>query len=447
MYYKMFWSPELSDIDIAKCKDIYEVLSFPIIFQAIDELISDLDYDWDSSRKSRADFLRKKWNIEQIINYFQDPDNWANNITNFSNRVEELRVEHQDALSRIWITNEHIDTYILALHSIINFNRIETLWTALEAQNLVDEFNFRFLALIDSTCLLWEIRWDARWNLATLELWKRWEECIEADTDFDFLRWTRFVDDILINWETRQPVLVAGSYSIAWNYIWDTTEDITGKKIINLLLKDNDSWKASFCYVSQDLDIYKVWKYIFNWYGDGKKFSINWNAIKKVDVREEFIERTRTLTRYQKQNWELLTLFWKEVEDIEEIDFWEKKVWKIKLFDWSIKYYKGKTMYAVDDINLWLEPYIYDWEEVSEIWEEFICTDNFWRQVRLRQVIISHWKKYVVWKNLDRPMWDWWSGQSFITSITWSIASLEDWNSIQIGVRSGYAFPREFYDN
>ena len=154
------------------CKDIYEVLSHKLVFQALEELIFKWVWITLENKKSklleyRVDFLEK--NSKYLIDFFKSEEN----VKFFWDKISKLYHEHKDSLESLWLEEKHKNSYIYAiatLRSMWEGLSIDKDNTSIEINSLVERVKTKFIELKIIHSNNWNdkilnIVWDKYWNL------------------------------------------------------------------------------------------------------------------------------------------------------------------------------------------------------------------------------------------------------------------------------------------
>jgi len=259
-----------------ECKDVYEVLAFPIVFRALSEVVFKWEYDDVNTRSWRVSILKRKEILEKMLDFFQNPEDWESNLEKYVAKVEELRKEYKDALEEVNIWDKHKNTYSIALRTLINFKQLnqENVSTV---SSLLDQFNARFLETLSVYWNAKKVIWDARWNIKKDSTWGLKDEFISDREDnvhltklitnkssFTFLENTVIINWILMNKDSRQPVKIEDKYEVWIYHDYSKKLELEWKEYIRLKCSGN-----SICVWSDGKILRKDWWFVNEFWNEG----------------------------------------------------------------------------------------------------------------------------------------------------------------------------------
>jgi len=100
-----------------ECKDIYEVLSFPLVFEVImKKIFPEIKKEY-KKQGERINFLKNEENLTKTVKYFQK----KGNVEEFVKALEKKRKEKKKVLERWGLTDKQVNSYVLAIHTLKRF--------------------------------------------------------------------------------------------------------------------------------------------------------------------------------------------------------------------------------------------------------------------------------------------------------------------------------------
>lgn len=267
------------------CKNIYEVLAHIAIFKPLlscvfmeftNQSVNGMNV-FPDQKAWRENFIRQEDNIEKIINYFEQKDN----TEKFAGEVEKFYLEHKEAFDKLWINNNHKNTYSIALASIKTIasqktskNKINNTSVELDhTGTLKAQVEVKFKEILESQ-QEFEVAGDIEWNLFD---WNSGNIKNYFDKKAIKINW-KYIDP-----DTRKEIFVEWCKIVS---LYRTVELLNWEKVKRAKIVDFD-WKEKILYIAKENQFFRIdWERVLEVYHN--EFWGNW--IYKLPSWTELIE-------------------------------------------------------------------------------------------------------------------------------------------------------------